>query len=112
MKWVILLISLAMTSCGTEGEGALEMADEVVAQGPAGPRGPQGEKGDPGDDGENGVDGETVTNEVTPTVPSVVAEGASVPLLPDAGKWSIRLQLGGAMLITGFLLLVMAGRRV
>ena len=54
----------------------------------------------------------TAVPEVTPTAPSVVAEGASVPLLPDAGGWSIRLQLGAAMLIAGFLLLVMAGRRV
>ena len=54
----------------------------------------------------------TAVPEVTPTAPSVVAEEASVPLLPDAGGWSIRLQLGAAMLITGFLLLVMAGRRV
>jgi hypothetical protein len=49
--------------------------------------------------------------EVTPTAPPVAAEGASVPLLPDAGGWSIHLQLGAAMLVAGFLLLVMAGRQ-
>jgi hypothetical protein len=53
----------------------------------------------------------TAAPEDTPTALSVVAEGASVPLLPDAGGWSIRLQLGAAMLITGLLLLVMAGRQ-
>jgi hypothetical protein len=53
----------------------------------------------------------TATPEVTPTVSSVAAEGAAAPLLPDAGGWSIRFQLGAAMLVTGFLLLVMAGRQ-
>lgn len=53
----------------------------------------------------------TAAPEDTPTALSVVAEGASVPLLPDAGGWSIRLQLGAAMLITGLLLLVVAGRQ-
>ena len=54
----------------------------------------------------------TATTEVTPTAFSVAAEGASVPLLPDAGGWGIRFQLGVAMLVTGFLLLAMAGREV
>lgn len=54
----------------------------------------------------------TAVPEVTPTAFSVAAEGASEPLLPDAGGWGIRFQLGVAMLVTGFLLLVMAGREV
>ena len=53
----------------------------------------------------------TAVPEVTPTASAVAAEGASVPLLPDAGGWDLRLYLGAAIIVAALSILVMRGKK-
>jgi len=53
----------------------------------------------------------TAAPEVTPTASPVPAEGASGPLLPEVGGWSVRLPLSIATVLFGLLILVGVRRR-
>jgi hypothetical protein len=53
----------------------------------------------------------TAAPEVTPTVSSVTAEGASIPLLPKVGGRGIRPYLGAAIITAALFIFVMRGKK-
>jgi len=53
----------------------------------------------------------TAVPEVTQTVTSIAAEGASIPLLPEVGGWHIRPYLGAAIIIAALFIFVIRGKK-
>ena len=53
----------------------------------------------------------TAAPEVAPTAPSVTADAATIPLLPEVGGWSIRPYLGATIIIAALFVFVMRGKK-